>query len=179
MAVEYPLLKVEQYLNLGGINTKASEYATGENQVLNLRNYSFERPGAWQSRPGYSMYSNFNQTLFATFLPTSVVQFSLENGQSFIVFDIGPTLYNNIGLSAISGNLGTSQSQIDFEAYDNFLYYANGHVLEKYSGSYAISPFVPTYGTSVSQFNYAATFNSIDGGIQVDLQVELLFTELV
>lgn len=175
MAVEYPLLKVEQYLNLGGINTKASEYATGENQALNLRNYSFERPGAWQSRPGYSMYSNFNQTLFATFLPTSVVQFSLENGQSYIVFDIGPTLYNNIGLSAISGNLGTSQTQIDFEAYDNFLYYANGKVLEKYSGSYAISPFVPTYGQSVPQFAYAATFNGTEGGIQVDLTTGATF----
>lgn len=160
---QYPLLKVEQYLNLGGINTKASEYATGENQVLNLRNYSFERPGAWQSRPGYSMYSNFNQTLFATFLPTSVIQFSLENGSSYIVFDIGPTLYNNIGLSAISGNLGTSQSQIDFEAYDNFLYYANGHILEKYGSSFSQASgfFPPTFGVSSGIGAYGYPFTGV------------------
>lgn len=50
----YQKLKKESYSNVGGINTKASVYITGENDVLDLQNYDFSTPGAWSKRPGYT-----------------------------------------------------------------------------------------------------------------------------
>lgn len=48
----YQKLKQEQYTNVGGINTKASVYITGEKQVLDLVNYDLQSPGAWSQRMG-------------------------------------------------------------------------------------------------------------------------------
>lgn len=48
----YNKLKKEQYANVGGINTKASVYVTGENQVLDLVNYDLQTIGAWSQRMG-------------------------------------------------------------------------------------------------------------------------------
>lgn len=50
--MSYKKLKQEQYSNIGGINTKASVYVTGEREVLDLVNYDFQTPGAWVPRFG-------------------------------------------------------------------------------------------------------------------------------
>lgn len=48
----YQKLKQEQYINVGGINTKMSTYVTNENAVLDLVNYDFQIVGQWTQRPG-------------------------------------------------------------------------------------------------------------------------------
>lgn len=50
--MSYQRLKSEKYTETGGINTKASLYVTGQKEVLDLVNYDFQIPGAWNPRPG-------------------------------------------------------------------------------------------------------------------------------
>lgn len=126
----YEKLKDENYQNTGGINEKASEYITGPNQFLDLRNFGFARPGALQSRPGYAEYASFANTTLLT-SPTSVYQYVYSNGNSYIVFDSGNKLYYLVGSGAtvigesLTAN-ATTAALLDFEIQNNHLFFANG-----------------------------------------------------
>ena len=48
----YQKLKKEQYINVGGISTKASVYVTDDRSVLDLVNYDLQNTAAWTQRPG-------------------------------------------------------------------------------------------------------------------------------
>ena len=48
----YQKLKQEQYINVGGISTKASVYVTDDRSVLDLVNYDLQTTAAWTQRPG-------------------------------------------------------------------------------------------------------------------------------
>lgn len=50
----YSKLKAERYQNVKGINQKKSYYETGDNEVIDLVNYSFQKPGAWTKRWGFT-----------------------------------------------------------------------------------------------------------------------------
>ena len=93
----YEKIKDESYNNLGGINVKASEYITGQNQFLDIRNYSFERPNALYSRHGTSDYITLPVSTYSATV-TSLYQHnqidyrdagfqSLIQNNSFLVFD--------------------------------------------------------------------------------------------
>jgi len=127
----YQKLKQEHYNNFGGINVFDSQYQTGETKFLDLRNFTFERPGKLSSRPGQEYHLTLNS---ATYLvkPKSSHQFVKRDGASYIVFDSGTTLhaYNGafVGVFAsLTANV-TTALPIDFEAYDNLEFFANGHV---------------------------------------------------
>lgn len=89
----YPLLKSENYLAVGGLNTKASLYITGEGEFINLQNVDFRTPGALSSFAG--------STLFVTAGATSVV-----NG-------IAP-----FQLSTLNSQTGLSLSVVTTDAYN-------------------------------------------------------------
>lgn len=138
----YEKLKEEMYKNLGGINVKASEYMTGDSQVLNLRNYTFDRPGAWKSRPGYTGFATLNAG--GSYAPDSIFDavfngFSNSlfnrNNVSLFVYASGTTLYDNVSLQAIANGLGPGSSgvgPVDFQIFNNVLYFANGYSFKKY-----------------------------------------------
>lgn len=157
----YEKLKQEQYQNFGGINVKESKYQTGELKFLDLRNYTFERPGALTSRPG----TEFWQTLAPSFLakPTSTYQFTQNNGSSFILFDAGQTMYSlGSTFQAIDSPLTSSSTQslpFDFESINNFAFYANQNIFDISDGTkswnWAFNDFLTPVGPT-----FGATFNT-------------------
>lgn len=159
----YEKLKDEVYKNLGGINVKASEYMTGENQVLDLRNYTFDRPGAWKSRPGYTGFATLNAG--GSYAPNSVFE-AVFSGFSnslysnpdldLMLYASGTTLYNRTSLSAIANNLGPGSSgvgPVDFQIFNNILYFANGYAFQKFDTNKTYKYSIP----SGNDFSYGAT----------------------
>lgn len=59
----YPKLKEESYANLGGMDTKASEYITDQLEFLNLRNTDFRVLGSLSSFCGSTAFNVVNSTL--------------------------------------------------------------------------------------------------------------------
>lgn len=184
----YEKLKEEMYKNLGGINVKASDYMTGDNQVLNLRNYTFDRPGAWVSRPGYTGIATLNAG--GSYAPDSIfeaifqgsstrpvigpsMQAFSQSSATLFIYASGTTLYNNTSLSAIASGLGPGSSgvgPVDFQIFNNNLYFANGYTFQKYTGYYSLLYSVPPGGFNISPYfifsggNLGATFASIFTG---------------
>lgn len=128
----YEKLQIELYANQGGINEKASEYITGDNYFLSLRNYGFQRPGAIQSRPGSADTATIAISTFQN-IPRIHANFEFAvygAGGSFQVFDSGNRL---VGLtntplvlnSSFTSNVTTSYP-IDSTLAKNRLYLANG-----------------------------------------------------
>lgn len=167
----YEKLKDENYKNLGGINIKASEYMTGENQVLNLRNYTFDRPGAWKSRPGYTGFATLNAG--GSYAPDSIFEYInsgisailsglggatvVVNAGPIFIYSSGTTLYEYTPtLQAIASGLGPGSSgagPIDFQVVNNYLYFANGYSFKKYLGFSSISfNYSVPFGVSGSNF---------------------------
>lgn len=162
----YEKLKDESYKNLGGINRKASAYLTGPNQALDLRNLCFERPGAWQSRPGVTDGVSLPKSTYGT-TPTSLYQLTypqFENasiGASFYVFDSDDKIHalNSvtnfaIGISLSGGPYDFAEERTDVYTgtLQSFLYFANGNEFKLWSKQ----------GSSAAQ-NYLWPFtNAID-----------------
>lgn len=135
----YDKLKEENYNNNGGINDKASEYLTGQNQFLDIRNYGFVRPGSLVSRPGIA---DFASLPLASFLitPRGMVQFNRSSGASQIVFDCADKLFALDQASSVATSLtpnATTGYAIDYAIGDNVLYFANGYSFQRFDGSYS------------------------------------------
>lgn len=139
------------YTNLGGINVKLSDYMTQENQVLNLRNYTFEKAGAWSTRPGYTGFQTLVNGSFAPFSiyeyiynPFTAMDLNLTfspvsyPGSTMYIYDSGTTLYKlQPTPGAITNGLGpgsTGVGPIDYLVFNNILYFANGYAFKKYDG---------------------------------------------
>lgn len=134
----YEKLKQEHFKNLGGINTFQSQYQTGDAKFLDLRNYTFERPGKLSSRPGTEYHLTLNSGTYLA-RPTSSHQYTKRDGSSFILFDSGPTLsaYNG-SFIPIGGSLtanATTSAVVDFETFDNLAFFANGNVFGRFDGT--------------------------------------------
>ena len=104
--------KSENYNNLGGINTKASVYNTGQFEFLDLVNLDFQTPGALSQRWGSTMY--VSQTFGAPI--TSLFEFIKINGASYVMIGhtgglwSGATTGNSQGLSLLAAPQGATQS---------------------------------------------------------------------
>ncbi len=59
----YEKNKSELYKAIGGINEKASNYATGDNECLKLENLDFQEPGAYTSRWGFTQSASVGTTI--------------------------------------------------------------------------------------------------------------------
>jgi len=173
----YEKLKEESYDNTGGINEKSSKYQTGPNQFLDIRNYGFERPGALTSRSGTA---DFASLALATYLipPKSMYQFISGSGSSFVVFDVGPTLFYLSSppvafAQSLTANVTTSAS-VDFVTANNKMYFANGRTFQNVylsaptliSSLYSIPQAGGWYGPGAARFvttitgliDYSATY---------------------
>ncbi len=159
----YEKLKQEMFQNVGGINRDKSDYITDDTQVLDLRNYCFERPGAWLSRPGVE----FALTLSGgSLVPTSTYQYIKQTGSSYILFDMGMTLksWNGVAVSGVDNALSataTVSSNIDFVTYNNFVYYANGINFHRFDGATYINWYIPrSAGAMLGGADSGLTFNT-------------------
>ncbi len=159
----YDKLKQEMFQNVGGINRDNSEYITNDTEVLNLRNYCFERPGAWVSRPGVE----FALTLSGgSMLPSSSYQFIRVNGSSYILFDQGMTLksWNGSAVTGVDNALSptaTALNVLDFVTYNNFAYYANGVNFHRFDGATYINWVIPrSQGAMLGGADSGLTFNT-------------------
>lgn len=163
----YEILKDENYRNLGGINTKISTYTTGPTEFLNLRNYTFVRPGTLTSRPGTEIRYTLPVSSFSM-MPANNLEYIKNSGASFQLFDSGETLYTRgsntvvdwpllspYGLS--TATTGLTARPIDYVIQNDFLYYANGAAFRRFDGTYAVEWNVPLIPFDHSTAN--VTFN--------------------
>lgn len=127
-----PKLKSENYTNLGGINTKVSEYITGDFQFLDLKNYTFERPGSLTKRTGFTQY--VGATVTGRF--TGVYEFEKLDGSSYVIAAANTNAYDVTtgSFNPIKTGL-TANALFDFETYVDRLFAANGAQFFKYDGS--------------------------------------------
>lgn len=134
----YEKLKQEHYRNLGGIDKHNSRYVTEDTKFLDLRNYSFERPGALISRPGIEHFLTLNSGSYVV-EPVNLFQFTRRNGVSQIVFDAGQTFHKYDGsYTAVAGSLTpnvTTGLVADMQVTANILHYANGYFFGRYNGT--------------------------------------------
>lgn len=134
----YEKLKQEQYRNLGGIEKHHSKYQTGDTKFLDLRNYSFERPGALISRPGTEYHLTLNSGSYVV-KPFNLFQYTRRDGASQLVFDNGQTFssYNGAfaGVFATLTPAVTTGLVADIQVTDNVLHYANGYFFGRYNGT--------------------------------------------
>jgi len=161
----YEKLKEEQYNNLGGINQIVSTYKTPDTQFLNLRNYTFVRPGALTSRAGIGVGTTFSRATFIT-KPANLYQFLQTSGASFRVFDSGSNLYTAEGPSLIYASLSTSYtlaSVIDFQAINDRLYFVNGTVSGVFNGSLSYNYRLGQFTTYLAGAGITFNTNITDG----------------
>jgi hypothetical protein len=157
----YEKNKQEFYSNLGGLNQKVSEYLTPDNQVLNLRNFCFERPGAWVSRPGTADFASLAGISYLA-NPAGLFEYIKNDGVSQVIFDCGPTLYYfSSPPTAISGSFTANVTTFyptDFEVSGEYLFIANGYRHVRYDGSFAVQYGVPKASTLFA--SAGVTFNT-------------------
>lgn len=153
------------------MNEKASEYITGHTQFLNIRNYMFIRDGSLTSRPGTTDFATLPLSSYPT-QPRGLYEFIQPSGVSFLMFDSGPTLYALQGspaAKAISLTPGaTIGYNLEFETFENYLFFANGYSHQRFDGSYSVFYGVPE-GLSLMA-TFGATFNtgvSVNGATAV------------
>lgn len=151
----YSKNKEESYIMDGGINTKASPYTTGKNQVLSLYNMNFVELNAFTKRPGTSYY------LGAT---TSgrvggLYDFQKLNGASYIVATANTNAYTLNSGSWSSFKSGLLNNGIfDFVTFVDRLFMANGQNFFKFDGSNAF-PFSLPPGVS-TVFGVTGIYNA-------------------
>lgn len=132
----YQKLKDEAYRNLGGINSTDSIYTTKDTEFLDLRNYCFVRPGSLTNRPGQEVHASLSR---ATFLvkPANTFNFIKQDGSTYIVYDVGPTLYK-LPNTALGGGLSDSVTTAvvaDHAVMDDKLFLSNGNTFRIFDGS--------------------------------------------
>lgn len=140
----YPKDKNENYQNVGGINQKNSEYTTGQNEVLDLTNLSFERPGAWTSRDGTTGF------IAATVIGrvSGLYEFTRLNGASYQVMTANTNAYIRNGAAWTAVYTGLLDSALfDFVSFVDHMFAANGNDFFKFNGT-STFPYGLPYGAS-------------------------------
>lgn len=134
----YPEIKLESYLNLGGMNTKASRYITPAGQALRLVNMDFTKPGAWTKVPGSTMY--LSETVSGSI--GGINQFARLSGASYLIIGANTNLYNVTSGSFNAIRSGLKDGALfDFVPFVDRLFCANGQ------------DFFKTDGTASSQYS--------------------------
>lgn len=142
--------KSENYENLGGINSKASQYNTSQHEFLDLVNYDFQRPGAITKRPGSSFY--IGHTVVGRI--TGLYEFERLNGYSTIIFTANTNAYtqNDSSAGSVFKTSLTSGALFDFSTFVDRLFMANGSQYFKYDGTntsnYSLPEGEQSYGFS-------------------------------
>jgi hypothetical protein len=127
----YDKLKEEMYMNVGGINQKAIDSATPSNDVLDLRNMGFERPGGWVSRPGYSLYVNSSLVTKIT----GIWDYQKFTGESYLLISGGSTLLSYTNTTPTTIRTDLSGSPVDILTFVNYAWGGDGQRHWKFQGT--------------------------------------------
>lgn len=140
----YEKNKTEIYQLQGGINTKASQYDTQDNEALDLVNMNFFVPGSYQKRPGTHYY------LGATVAGRigGLYEFERLNGASYLIATANTNAYV-VTTSFSSFRSGLLNNGIfDFLTFVDRLFMGNGTNYFKYDGTnssfYSLPPGLST-----------------------------------
>jgi len=137
--------KSEEYLMLGGINTKASEYATGPHEFLDLQNYNFSKPGALTKREGSTLY--VGATVVGRI--TGLYEFERLNGSSYLIATANTNAYTVTSSAYTVFKSGlTSGSNWDFQTFVDRLFAVSGADAFKYDGTNNPTNLFLPYGVS-------------------------------
>ena len=146
--------KAEEYLNLGGINTKASKYATGPHEFLDLSNIDFREPGALTKRDGTTLYLGAT----VTGKITGLYQFDRLNGDSSIIATANTNAYTvTSSFNQFKGSL-TSGALFEFQTFVDRLFATNGAEYFKYDGT-------NSYNVGLPPIAYAGVSIGEGGGL--------------
>lgn len=123
---------VNEYDMLGGINQKASDYAVGRAQFLDIRNMDFDVPNALQKRPGSTQAVSAGTSGAVT----SVFEFIKLDGSSYVVAGTETAQFylatNTYTLLDTGWNNGQPTDMLTFV---NKLWMANGQRYKSWDGS--------------------------------------------
>ncbi len=124
--------KNEEYLQLGGINAKASNYATGPHEFLDLQNVNFAKPGALTGREGTTLYGG--ATVVGKI--TGLYEFERLNGASYLIAMANTNAYTvtTSAFTTFASGL-TSGANWDFQTFVDRLFAASGSNAFKYDGN--------------------------------------------
>lgn len=147
----YERRKSESYVNVGGLNTKGSNYVTDTRECLKLTNFDHTVPGAITTRPGSTQLVNSAVSGVAA----SVYQFNQLSGASYKVFSANTNIYTIQGQAPISFKSSLlSNGRFSFVTFVDRLFATNGQDFFKFDGSQATNYSLPP---GASGFAGAAT----------------------
>jgi len=152
--------KHENYQNVGGINQKVSEYTTGQNEVLDLTNFSFDRPGSWSSRSGTTNFigATVNGRVGGLY------EYTKLSGASYQLMTANTNAYVRAGAAWTPIKTGLLDSGIfDFTTFVDHVFAANGQDFFKYDGISAIPYGLPLGASSAFSVTTAAVALLPDG----------------
>lgn len=156
-----PKYKSENYMNLGGINTKVSPYLTGPHEFLDMVNFDFQTPGSLSTRWGTTQ----SLATSASFVDTirSLFEFTKLDGSSFMIFShsgsiwYGATTGAQIGLSLAI--MGTTQTYV---SYPHRVNPANTTAATRSNGAFFVD--------GEERFNYSGAQSSVTVPISLAAQ---------
>lgn len=127
----YEKNKTELYYLQGGINTKASQYVTQDNEALDIRNMNFVVPGAYSKRPGTEYYLGATVSGFVG----GLYEFERLSGASYLVATANTNAYTvtNTWSSFRSGLL--NEGLFDFLTFVDRMFACNGQDFFKFDGA--------------------------------------------
>jgi hypothetical protein len=129
-----PPFKIDNFNNLGGINTKVSPYSNGPEEFRDIVNMDFTVPGALKKRPGSTQF--IGATVQGRV--TGLYEFNRLSGFSRIIVTANTNAYYIDGnnLTSFRTNL-QSGALADFVTFVDRLFVANGSEFFKYDGTSA------------------------------------------
>jgi hypothetical protein len=130
--MSYPKQKSESYNAIGGINIKASPYATAENEQLDILNMNFVTPAALTKRYGSTLFIGAS----VQGRVGGLYEFSRLSGSSFIIATANTNAYTVQTGSFNSFRSGLLNNGIfDFVPFVDRLFMANGTDFFKTDGA--------------------------------------------
>jgi hypothetical protein len=127
----YPKQKSETYNASGGINVKASVYATAENEQLDILNMDFRVPGSLTKRFGSTSYIGAS----VAGIVGGIYEFTRLSGSSYLIVTANTNAYtiNTGNFVAFRSNL-LNNGIFDFVPFVDRLFMANGQNFFKTDG---------------------------------------------
>jgi hypothetical protein len=169
----YPKNSSSHYRLVGGINEKASEYATSPEQALNLKNLDMFVPGAISKTPG----STQAVTAGHSGPIRSLYEYVKLNGASFIVASGSTQLMyaaGTAGFTTLTTGYNNDQPW-DMLTYNDRLYACNGQTFISWGGTlplnyYSVDSFQSyatgiTLGGSQTSVFFGLTNGNVTGGL--------------
>lgn len=138
---------VNFYDNLGGINQKASAYAVGRAQFLDLRNVDFDVPNALSKRPGSTQAVSSGTSGPVT----SLFEFVKLTGESYVIAGTDTAMfYLAVNAYTLLDGTWNNGQPTDMLTFVNKLWMANGQKYKWWTGSTLLPAGLPCPKTGIT-----------------------------